>query len=298
MSKYAKTKSGFVPAGALIISLLALLMLGGGIVYQYNENKKEKSTSDTSVDNFQNYHNLQNAGAGKSVNNDHQKINQLPGGDISDEERVGLLLMREEEKLARDVYKTLYDKWQVQIFDNISISEQRHMLAIKSLLDKYEIADPVKNDAVGIFENQTLSELYTDLVAQGFVSLAEAMKVGATIEDLDIRDLQNAIDKTDNEDIKTVYENLMRGSRNHMRAFGRELNRLNVSYEAQYISQQEYDKIVTSQTERGQGVKQSSGVEYGHEQGRGEGRQKQGKGMHNGQGDGVGAGQGRHGHAQ
>ena len=54
--------------------------------------------------------------------------------------------MREEEKLARDVYATLYDfhldkGLTLTVCDNIAYSEQRHMDAMKQLLDNYDIAD-------------------------------------------------------------------------------------------------------------------------------------------------------------
>ena len=54
---------------------------------------------------------------------------------ISDEEATGLIFMREEEKLARDVYLTLYDVWETAVFDNIASSEQTHMDAVLMLID-------------------------------------------------------------------------------------------------------------------------------------------------------------------
>ena len=70
---------------------------------------------------------------------------------ISDEEMNGLIHMRVEEKLARDVYICLGELWSVRIFQNIQKSEQRHMDAMKRLIDFYEIPDPAENDEVGIF---------------------------------------------------------------------------------------------------------------------------------------------------
>jgi hypothetical protein len=94
------------------------------------------------------------------------------------------LIMREEEKLAYDVYTALSKKWGLTVFNNISSSELTHTTAVLTLLNKYNIADPVGNNAVGIFGNSTLQALYNQLVVQGSISLTEAVKVGATIEDL------------------------------------------------------------------------------------------------------------------
>ncbi|MFZ6015645.1 MAG: DUF2202 domain-containing protein [Patescibacteria group bacterium] len=181
----------------------------------------------------------------------HPVVSQMDKQALSEEEAADLKYMREEEKLARDVYLALYDKWGQKIFSNIAGSEQTHTDSVRYLLERYSLEDPVKDETVGVFINKDLQKLYTDLVERGSTSLADALFIGATIEDLDIYDLKEAIARTDNEDIKTVYENLMRGSRNHMRAFSRQLKRNGGSYEAQYLSQQEIDGILQGDNETG-----------------------------------------------
>lgn len=177
----------------------------------------------------------------------------LPEQALSDEERSGLIFMREEEKLARDVYSVLYDKWELQIFSNIAQSEQTHTEAVQTILTKYNIADPVTDDTIGEFVNTDLQKLYADLTARGLVSLEEALTVGALIEDLDIADLQKQISMTDNDDIKLVYENLMRGSRNHLRSFVSQLSGRGVTYTPRYITQSEFDTIIAAAQETGSG---------------------------------------------
>ena len=177
-----------------------------------------------------------------------EKVDMAP---LSESETTGILLMREEEKLARDVYLTLYDKWNLRTFSNIAGAESTHMEAIGVLIERYNLEDPIKSDTIGEFTNPEMQSLYTSLVAQGSKSLAEALKVGATIEDLDIYDLERLIADSDNDDVKIVYQNLLKGSRNHMRSFGRQLDRNGVDYSAQYISDSDLSKIVTSNTERG-----------------------------------------------
>ena len=103
----------------------------------------------------------------------------IPASDLSPEEAAALLFMREEEKLARDVYNTLYEIWGQPTFTNIAASEQAHMDEIKLLLDRYSLADPALEP--GSFTDPSLQALYDQLVAQGSVSLAEALKVGASI---------------------------------------------------------------------------------------------------------------------
>ncbi len=173
-------------------------------------------------------------------------INSFPKQEISQDERTALLHMREEEKLARDVYKTLGKTWGLRVFSNIAKSEQRHMDVVKALLTKYGIKDPVENDAVGRFSNPKMQQLYEELVAKGLRSPQDALIVGATIEDLDIYDLEKWLLKVDNMDITFALSNLKKGSENHIRAFTRLLSRYGITYKAQYISQEELEEILNS----------------------------------------------------
>ena len=178
-------------------------------------------------------------------------ISTLPAQELSDSEKAGLLKMRQEEKLARDVYLKLYEKWGIQVFANIANSEQRHMDAVKMLLEKYGISDPITDDTIGVFPDSEFSGLFNELVATGEGSEIDALLVGAKIEDLDIADLNNLLANTDNDDIKFVYERLKNGSYNHLRAFSRLLNNYGAEYTPQYISAEEYNEILSTQNNHG-----------------------------------------------
>ncbi len=178
-------------------------------------------------------------------------ILNTPKQKLSPDEINGLLQMREEEKLARDVYLYLYKKWGLPIFKNISQSEQTHMDAIKIILDRYSLKDPIKNDRAGKFTSEKLSGLYKILIKNGSNSLIDALIVGATIEDLDIKDLSDLLETTDNKDIIFVYKNLRKGSRNHIRSFVRQLDYQHTKYKPKYISKNKFRKIISSKHEVG-----------------------------------------------
>src|SRR5512139_1141758 len=148
---------------------------------------------------------------------DQVQLTSIPPSDLTAAESAGLLYMREEEKLARDVYNQMYTLWGLPVFQNIASSEQTHMDQVKLLLDRYGLADPAMDP--GKFTDPTLQALYDQLIAQGSVSLEEALKVGALIEQTDISDLQTRLAQTDNADIQLVYNNLMSASYNHLSAF-------------------------------------------------------------------------------
>ncbi|MBP8251026.1 MAG: DUF2202 domain-containing protein [Herpetosiphon sp.] len=211
----------------------------------------------------------------------NQVLQTSPAGTLTQAETDGLLFMHEEEKLAHDVYVTLGKTWNVNVFQNIPKSEQTHTDAVKTLLDRYGLADPASSE-IGVFKNADLQKLYDQLIADGSGSLASALKVGALIEDMDIVDLEARIAQTDKADIILVYQNLTKGSRNHLRAFVKTLkNQTGEDYTPQYLSQEAYDAIINSDMERGGG--QGNG---GNGQGNGNG----GNGNNNGRGNGNGKG--------
>ena len=180
------------------------------------------------------------------------KGNQTGGEEklsLSQTEADTLNFMREEEKLARDVYFVMFTYWSSKTFTNIAESEQTHMEAIKTLLDKYGLPDPADPE-IGVFNNKELQELYDDLVAQGENAKLDALMVGALIEEVDIEDLQRAIDQTDKLDLERVYGNLMSGSENHLRAFVSQIELLSgENYEAQHLPQEVVDEILTEDEE-------------------------------------------------
>jgi len=171
----------------------------------------------------------------------------IPAADLSADEAAALLFMREEEKLARDVYTKLYEVWGLPTFQNIASSEQMHMDEIALLLVRYNLNDPAQ--APGVFTDAKLQDLYNALVAQGSQSMAEALKVGGAIEEIDIQDLQTRLAKTDNADIQQVYNNLMNGSYNHLRAFARAYtNQAGSQYAAQYLGNDALNTILSGTT--------------------------------------------------
>jgi hypothetical protein len=219
-----------------------------------------------------------------------------PVVDLSVDEIADLLFMREEEKLARDVYLTLYDQWQMPVFQNIAESEQTHMDAILVLINQYGLQDPAAGKDVGVFTDPSLQTLYDQLIGAGSESLAGALIAGVTIEEVDILDLQGSLAQTTNADIVLVYQNLLAGSENHLRAFVSSLERQTGEvYQPQYLSQEAYAAILGGSAGNGNG----QGGRNGSDQGQGgngggqggNGRGGQGRGGNGGQG-GNGAGRG------
>lgn len=154
-----------------------------------------------------------------------------------------LLYLYEEEKLARDVYTYLDSAWNEKQFTNIKASEQRHMEAVAQLLEARGLHYP--HLPQGQFQDSTLQLLYHQLIAQGKSSAVAALKVGATIEDLDIVDIEEMKPLfADAPQVLTVLDNLQCGSENHLRAFYRGMGTYQSDYQPQYLTPAQFEAIV------------------------------------------------------
>lgn len=150
-------------------------------------------------------------------------------GTVNAAETAGLLFMREEEKMARDVYTYLYGKYKLPVFLNISKSENAHMSAVLRLITAFNITDNSTNDP-GVYTDTHIADLYKQLIDMGDLSVVDALKVGVLIEQTDISDLQKELLTVENASVKTVYTNLTAGSNAHLKAFIYNLKIKGVTY--------------------------------------------------------------------
>ncbi len=168
--------------------------------------------------------------------------------NLNQQEKDAISYLREEEKLARDVYDSMYAKWQVNPFGNIRHSEQNHMDRMQTLIRSFNLIDPVlsTNDKKGVFMNTTLQSLYNELVTTGSLSFNAALKVGAKIEELDITDLEERVKQTKQLNIIATYDALKMASENHLRAFVRRLKMLGENYEPIMLNKLHFEKIIAA----------------------------------------------------
>jgi hypothetical protein len=187
------------------------------------------------------------------------------------------LQMRDEEKLAHDVYVALGEKWKLPMFANISQAEKRHMTVIDQLIKNYSVAIPTDKGATEFWDGK-YAELYEQLVATGSNSIADAIQVGIEIEELDIRDLREQLQSIQHSDVRAVYTRLEQASQRHLRTFVRGAEWLGVTPVAKHLEQAAFDSILQSPDQPGRG------------RGMGPGRQGRGYGPGGGRGRGFGPG--------
>jgi len=158
-------------------------------------------------------------------------------------EKQGLLFIWEEEKAARDLYTSLYDKNNLSIFMNLRRSEQSHMDQAKAIVDKYGLVIPGRYEP-GVFQNQTLQKIHDELLTEGLPSDQDALMVAAAFEEISIMDLDKELASTATEDIRVVYQGLLAGSRKHLGSYVADLRGRGIQYAPKYLDKSEFKEII------------------------------------------------------
>jgi hypothetical protein len=152
-----------------------------------------------------------------------QTASALPGttGVSADSALAGeLSFARDEERMARDLYRALADKYDDALpFSRITLSEQQHFDAVGTLLDRYGVADPADGQKPGSYADATIQKLYDGWLADGSKSLDAAYDVGVALEKRDIADLEGALAQDLPADADRVFSALLNGSEHHLAAF-------------------------------------------------------------------------------
>jgi hypothetical protein len=175
-------------------------------------------------------------------------------GGLTAQESEGLQFMREEEKLAHDLYLELYELWGLPMFNNITKSEATHTAAVKQLLDHFGIEDPAHANVPGVFQDAVLQDLYDQLLTRSSQSLEDALLAGALVEEVDIQHLKDRIAQTDDPLIEKVYAKLIAGSKNHLRSFVTQYpSRSGQTYSSQFLDDAQVQEILASSMGRGKG---------------------------------------------
>ncbi|MFY9262328.1 MAG: DUF2202 domain-containing protein [Actinomycetaceae bacterium] len=220
---------------------------------------------------------------------------------VTDAEAAEIAFMREEERLARDLYQAFADAYDdARPFSSIVKSEQRHFDRMGSLLEKYGIEDPSQGAVPGVYADQALQDLYDQWYAQGMTSIEDAYQVGVDLEALDIADLDDAIAVATTADVVTAFEQLKAGSENHLSAYQRNVDGVDCAGDGTggYGTGRQASGQAGSQGQQGGGagnaLRQGNGSGQGTDSGQGAGAQgANGYGQGTASGEGTGSGQGQ-----
>ncbi|MFR9775765.1 DUF2202 domain-containing protein [Micromonospora sp. MS34] len=142
-------------------------------------------------------------------------------GTLTDVQKSALAAMAQEEKLAHDLYAAYGARYDLVVFDHIANSEAQHLTTVRTLLQRYGVADPTAGTADGRFSDPAVQATYDKLLAEGNASRTAALAVGRKVEQTDIADLKAALTDLSAPDVTQVYTNLLAASERHLAAFTR-----------------------------------------------------------------------------
>ncbi len=177
--------------------------------------------------------------------------------ELSADEIEFLYAVREDEKLARDVYTQFLTKFNLKTFSNIAKAEATHISAVEKLFYFYSIAYPAVGP-VGEFNDSSRKAYYDNLINRGTTAL-EAFKATAYLEEKDIADYTTVLVNIQNPNIKMVIENLIKGSMNHLKASVRQIEVLGGTYTPSFLTQEKYNEILNSNFTKGNQFKLKGG---------------------------------------
>jgi len=192
--------------------------------------------------------------------------NSIKPNSSSNEVKKSLEYMYEEERLAKEVYLSIYQKQPVrQLYRIATNSETRHISAVEALARKYGVR--LYPQRVGVYRNPHIQSLFNSLYAKGVRSQKDALEVGCMVEVTDIDDLNRYIataQRAGASDVVQTYEFLRRGSYNHYWAFDRGLKSLGVSNGCCALgSKYCHPEYPQNQRGRGRGRGRGHGMGYG-----------------------------------
>lgn len=190
----------------------------------------------------------------QSCQNPLSLIVEYPAEELNAEETSKLLYLRSVEKMAYDIYVSLADRWQLPMLFKMKQGESIHQAFITTLLAKYQLADPYATHSTrGVYQEQDLDKLFSQLLPQSLQSFSKTLAVIATIEEFEIHKLQEALATTDSQDVKFLYQNLLKDARNHLRTSINTLRNKDqtYNYSPQYLTTDEFNQIVNAPKERG-----------------------------------------------
>ena len=154
---------------------------------------------------------------------------------LSSAEVATLIYLREEGKLARDIFVSMYRNWGSETFSNSAFSKQIHMDAMKEMLDAYKLPDPIQSHA-GVFINPDLKARYDQLLTSGLRSYIDSLYVGATIEENNSLTIRGAIKESTHTDLTKSYRALLDESKKNLDVYIKLLASKGVGYTPRFVS--------------------------------------------------------------
>lgn len=164
-----------------------------------------------------------------------------------------LCKMYEEEKMSYDLYTEYYNRWGLEVFNNVRESELIHTQRISELIEKHCVSQEkfVYNNLPGVYNNKEVQKLYDEYTVKGCISDISALMTAALMEETDIYELRSRMSLFTDDYVIRVLTQLEKASQNHLIAFVKDLKKSGVEYTPKVLSKKDYDSIINFNKEKG-----------------------------------------------
>jgi hypothetical protein len=143
---------------------------------------------------------------------------QVAAGALTAAQRIELARLAEEEKLNHDLYTAFAKAYRLPLFENLAAAEANHLQALRTLMDRYGIADPTAGKAAGVFASATAQAAYDRLLAQGKTGQQAALAAAQIVEQNAIARYGDALGGLNAPAAERVYSNLRAAETRHLAA--------------------------------------------------------------------------------
>ncbi len=159
-----------------------------------------------------------------SGTNVNDESNSVFNETLSPREIDDMNYLIENEKLLRDYFNVMYNKYNLSLFQNVAKSEQSHLnfLAVKFL--RYDLKNPTEEKPAGEYVNPELQQTYDIMIAKGETNIYAALLAGSSKVKEDVEDIPLMIDQFEgNADIVLIFSNILIESQKNREVLEQEL---------------------------------------------------------------------------
>jgi len=174
-------------------------------------------------------------------------ISQAP---LNETEKADILRLQEDQKYITDLNAILATQHpEITVFSNISRASAAYQASDNVILQRYGIASPEKA-AAGEFSSGKLQAVTDNDINTGSNSVRDALLVSARAEELHIVDLESAIGRTDNPDLRFIYRQELVSARNNLRTLSEWITVYKTVFYPAYITVDYYKNLTSTPYEQ------------------------------------------------
>jgi len=129
--------------------------------------------------------------------------------DFSDQEKAGLILLVEKEKLHRDVYMAMANNCQLPLVGELCSCDENYMNLLSIKIDKYGLTNPLVGKEAGEYHDTNVQAVYDDFIENCGTGQYSMMQFAKLMEENDLDIIYEQLEIIEgNTDVMQLYVGL------------------------------------------------------------------------------------------